>query len=125
MEEGIICFVIYVLVALVMIGIGVSQFRSKTPVGFYSGEKPFEAEELSDVAMWNKKHGEMWVIYGIIIIVSGFIGTFMIDSDAAWWVILLPMAGGVVVPVIGMIWYHDKLIRKYKISKGRKTGYFG
>lgn len=115
MAEAIMCFVIYLLVALVMIGIGVSQLKSRTPVGFYSGEKPFEAEELSDVSMWNKKHGEMWIIYGTIIILSGFAGTFLIDANAGWQVISIPMVGGVVAPIIWMIGYHERLIRKYKV----------
>lgn len=109
-----ICFVIYLLTALVMIGIGISQLKSKTPVGFYSGEKPPAAQELSDVAMWNKKHGKMWIIYGVIIIFSGLAGTFLIGADASWQMILVPMVGGVVVPLIWMIGYHERMIRKYK-----------
>lgn len=109
------CFVIYLLVAFVMIGIGVSQLKSRTPVGFYSGEKPFSAEQLSDVVMWNKKHGEMWIIYGIIIIFSGLVGTFLIGADAGWQVISIPMVGGVVAPIIWMIGYHERLICKYRI----------
>lgn len=114
MAEAVMCFVIYLLVALIMIGIGVSQLKSKTPVGFYSGEKPPAAQELSDVAMWNKKHGEMWMIYGGIILFFGLAGTFLIGVDASWQLILVPMIGGVIGPLIWMIWYHDKLIRKYK-----------
>lgn len=110
------CFAIYLLVALVMIGIGVSQLRSKTPVAFYSGEKPFAEGELSDMAMWNKRHGEMWIIYGMIIILSGFAGTFLIGMDAVWQLVLVPMVGGVVVPIVWMIGYHERLIRKYKIG---------
>lgn len=115
MAEAIMCFVIYLLVAFVMIGIGVSQLKSRTPVGFYSGEKPFSAEQLSDVVMWNKKHGEMWIIYGIIIIFSGLVGTFLIGADAGWQVISIPMVGGVVAPIIWMIGYHERLICKYRI----------
>lgn len=111
------CFVIYLLVALVMVGIGVSQLKSRKPVGFYSGEKPFSAEQLSDVAMWNKKHGKMWIIYGMIIVLSGFAGTFLIGMDAAWQVILIPMVGGVVVPIMWMIGYHERLIRNFKMDR--------
>lgn len=110
------CFVIFLLVALIMIGIGVSQLKSKTPVGFYSGEKPFAAEELSDVAAWNKKHGVMWIIYGLVIIFSGFAGTFLIGANAGWQLNLVIMGGGVVVPLAWMIGYHERLVRKYKID---------
>lgn len=104
------CFVIYLLVAFIMIGIGRTQLKSKTPVAFYSGEKPFDAEELSDVSEWNRRHGLMWITYGIIIIVSGLTGGLI--KDSLW--CLIPMIGGLCVPVIGMIWYHHKLIRLYK-----------
>ncbi len=116
MAEAVMCFVIYLLVAFIMIGIGVSQLKSKTPVGFYTGEKPFAPEELSDVVMWNKRHGEMWMIYGGIILLSGLSGTFLIGADASWKLILVPMVGGVIVPIVWMMWYHGRLIRKYKIG---------
>lgn len=116
MAEAVMCFAIYLLVALIMIGIGVSQLKSKTPVGFYTGEKPFDAKELSDVRMWNKKHGQMWIVYGIIIILSGLAGTFLLGADTAWQLGLVVMGGGVVAPLVWMIWYHGRLIRKYKIT---------
>ena len=56
-RENIVGLVIYLAVASVMIGIGISQLRSKKPVAFYSGEKPPGEEELSDVKAWNQKHG--------------------------------------------------------------------
>lgn len=117
MTGAVMCFVVYVLVALIMIGIGVSQLKSKTPVGFYTGEKPFAPAELSDVAMWNKKHGEMWIVYGAIIILSGLAGTFLIGADTAWQLGLAVMGGGVIAPIVWMMWYHARLIRKYKISR--------
>ena len=63
MAGTIISAVVFGFVALIMLGIGISQLKSKDPVGFYTGEKPPEKERLSDVNAWNKKHGMMWVIY--------------------------------------------------------------
>ncbi len=111
--EFYLSFFIYLCVALIMIGIGRSQLKSKTPVAFYSGEKPLDASELSDVSMWNRKHGIMWVIYGIILILSGLAGGMAAGKDSLW--CLLPMLGGTIVPLIWMIWYHHRLIREYKI----------
>lgn len=107
---AIIGFGVYVLTALFMIGIGVFQLKSKKPVGFYSGEEPPKASELSDVDAWNKKHGSMWLIYGVIILLSYVVGMPLLDN--IW--CLIPMCGGVLVPVPVMIWYHRQLIRKYK-----------
>lgn len=102
--------IVFVMVAILMIGIGVWQLKSTAPVGFYSGEKPPREEELTDVKAWNRKHGTMWVIYGIVIIISGLVGCII--GDSIW--CLIPYCGGIVVPVIIMIWYHHRLIKKYK-----------
>ena len=77
MAEKIITFVIFLLVSMIFIIIGISQIRSKEPVGFYSGEKPPKTEQLLDMAVWNKKHGYMWIIYGLAIIASFIICLFI------------------------------------------------
>lgn len=107
---SIITFIVFLIVAAIMIGIGISQLRNSSPVAFYSGEKPPKAEELTDVHAWNKKHGMMWIIYGITIISSYFAGYIIGDSILC----IFPFCGGLIVPVIIMIWYHNKLIKMYK-----------
>lgn len=73
---NVICFAIYFLAALLMISIGVSQLKNQEPVGFYSGEKPPNKDELTHVISWNKKHGTMWVLYGIISTINHYICSF-------------------------------------------------
>lgn len=107
---NIFCFFIFIIVALLMIGIGVSQLRSQKPVGFYSGEQPPKEEELKDVPAWNVRHGLMWLIYGIIIIISYF--AWFLIGDSVWCII--PVCGGLIVPIVVMIWYHHRLIKRYK-----------
>ena len=98
--ENIIGLLIYLMVAFFMVGIGIFQLKSKEPVGFYSGEKPFAKEEISDVIAWNKQHGWMWIIYGIVIFLSYGIG-YIIGMDSILCVI--PMCGGVMIPIPLMI----------------------
>ena len=112
LAEIIIGVVIYLIVAAVMLGIGISQYRSKSPVGFYSGEKPPMEKELTDVSMWNKEHGKMWIWYSIVIILSYIVGIPFINSDSVWCVV--PMCGGIIAPIPLMIRYHHKLISQYK-----------
>lgn len=112
MIETIISGVVFGIVALIMLGIGISQLKSKDPVGFYSGEKPPQKEQLSDVNAWNKKHGRMWVIYGICIICSWVCSSFMGDSIFS----AIPMFAGLLIPVIIMIFYHHKLVKAYFIK---------
>ena len=68
--------------------------------------------ELIDVEAWNKKHGKMWILYGAIIIVSYLVGVPFLIVDSVWGV--LPMCGGLIVPILLMIRYHHKLLREYK-----------
>lgn len=107
--ENIIGLAIYVVVALFMVAIGIAQLKSKDPVGFYSGEEPPKAESLTDVCAWNKRHGMMWLIYGIIIFVSYLIGSII--GESIWSII--PMMGGVIIPLPFMIWYHHRLMKKF------------
>lgn len=106
----IITFIIFLFVAIFMIGIGIFQLKSISPVGFYSGERPPKEEELIDVRAWNRKHGMMWVVYGIIIILSAIVGAVIGDSILC----IIPLLGGMLVPILVMIWYHHRLVRKYK-----------
>lgn len=108
-SEDMIGLGIYVFVALVMMGIGIRQLNSKKPVGFYTGENPPGEEDVTDIKAWNRKHGLMWLTYGCIILISFFIGSGFDDSIWA----VLPMIGGVVIPLIFMILYHHRLCKKY------------
>ena len=112
MLDIIFGLVIYLVVAAVMLGLGISQYKSTKPVGFYSGEKPPLESELTDVLMWNKKHGRMWIWYGIVIILSYAAGIPYIKTDSVWCVV--PLCGGIILPLPMMIIYHHKLTREYK-----------
>lgn len=105
----IISGVVFGFVALIMFGIGISQLKSKDPVGFYTGEKPPEKERLSDVNAWNKKHGMMWVIYGGCIICSWVCSAFTRNSLHP----VIPLIVGVVTPIFIMAVCHHKLVKKY------------
>ena len=113
MAGTIISGVIFCVVALIMLGIGISQLRSKDPVGFYTGEKPPKTEQLSDVHAWNKKHGIMWIIYGICIICSWICSAF-IGGDSIYSVI--PLCIGVLLPILVMVYLHHRLVKMYFIQ---------
>lgn len=115
--ETLIGLVISLLVALIMIGIGISQLKSKTPTGFYTGEKPPRPEELSDVDAWNKKHGRMWITYGIVIILSYLLFILIgLDTNGG----LIVYCNGIILPIVVMIGYHNKLIKTYRLSKKKQ-----
>ena len=101
------------IVALIMLGIGISQLKNKEPVGFYTGEKPPKVEQLSDVNAWNKKHGIMWVIYGICIIGAWICAAF-IGGDSIYSVI--PLCIGLLFPLPIMVLLHHKYVKMYYIN---------
>lgn len=109
MKENIIAFVVIVLVCIVMMVIGISQIKSKKPVGFYSGEKPPLEEELIDVVMWNKKHGLIWLFYEIAMLVSFVAGNLIGNEFVASMLFLVVILGG--IPM--MILRHNALKKKY------------
>ena len=113
MFQIIITVITFGIVALVMFGIGITQMRSKEPVGFYSGIKPPSREELTDVDAWNKKHGIMWIIYGICIICSWICSAF-IGGDSIYSVI--PLCIGVLLPILVMVLLHHRLVKMYFIQ---------
>ena len=109
MAENIIAFVIFLLTSLIMVGIGISQMKSKKPVGFYTYEKPPKKEQLSDMEVWNKKHGMMWITYGISIMSSFLVCAFVSNEIVVLIIILSVICGA--LPI--MMWYHAYLQKKY------------
>lgn len=116
--EFLIGFFISLLVALIMIGIGISQLKSKTPAAFYTGEKPLSPKELSDVDAWNRKHGHMWITYGIVILLSYLLAALVgLDTTPG----LIVYCNGIVLPIVVMIWYHNKLTEIYRLPKKKQS----
>lgn len=109
MAENIIAFVTVLLVSIIFIIIGVSQIRSKEPVGFYSGVKPPKKEELMDMGAWNKKHGCMWIGYGLAFIIAFIICSFVKTEGIAATIMICVGFGWLVI----MMLYHCYLKKTY------------
>ena len=96
------------VVLLISIGpifiLGVVQFRSKDPVGFWAGKKPPRKEQITNVKSYNRKHGIMWILYG-----AGLIGCFVCGQPfgelIAAYLCMMEAIGGIFV----MAAYHNKL----------------
>ena len=109
--ETIMGLVIVSLVALVMLTIGICQFKKKdVPVGFYNLIAPPKKEEITDIIAWNKKHGMIWIIYGICIELGFLIGNVM----PSWVLQMIFMAGGIILPLPFMVMRHKSLEKEYK-----------
>ena len=111
--EMIIGLVIISIVAGIMIIIGLFQLSKKdNPVGFYNVIDPPKKEEISDVIQWNKKHGIIWLTYGICIELGFWLG-FVMPVEVLEMVFMI---GGVIIPLPFMVIRHRKLEKEYKLK---------
>ena len=111
--ETVIVSVILLISAAPIIIIGIVQYRSKDPVGFWSGKKPPPKEQITDVKAYNQKHGLMWILFGVGFILSFVCGLFF-GGAVAGYLCMIEVIGG----IFAMIAYHEKLDRMYYKKEG-------
>lgn len=107
--ESIILLIVIAWLTFIMLVVGIFQLKSKEPVGFYTGEKPLKREQVTDVAAWNKKHGLMWISYGIAILLTFIIGMIVGDEKFFGIMFMTVVLGSLPVMII----YHHWLKKKY------------
>lgn len=111
--EMIMGLIILSFVAAIMGLIGVCQVVKKdAPVGFYNVIDPPKKEEITDIIQWNKKHGMLWILYGICIELGFWIG-YVMPSEVLE---MIFMMGGVVLPLPLMIVRHHRLEKEYRVK---------
>jgi len=110
MNEGMVMGLIIIsIVAAIMILIGVVQFVKKdTPVGFYNVIDPPKKDEITDIIQWNRKHGIIWIVYGICIEAGFWLG-FIMPTEVLE---MIFMMGGIVIPLPFMVIGHRSLEKK-------------
>lgn len=113
MAETIITLIILMVSIGPIIILGIVQYRSKEPVGFWSGKKPPEREQITDVRAYNRKHGLMWILYGVGFIVC-FVCGLPFGGLTAGYLCMIEAMGG----ILAMIAYHNKLNRMYYRKQG-------
>lgn len=113
MTETIFCAVILLVSIGPIIILGIVQYRSKDPVGFWSGKKPPEREQITDVRAYNRKHGLMWISYGVGFIVC-FVCGLPFGGLIAGYLCMIEAMGG----ILAMIAYHNRLNRMYYRKQG-------
>lgn len=109
--ETIIGAVCVSIVAVIMFAIGGYQFLKKDePVGFYNMTNPPRKEEISDVMQWNKKHGMIWLVYGLCIELGFWLGYLV----PVTFLQVVFVVGGGLLPMPFMVVAHHKLEKEYK-----------
>lgn len=103
--------VIIFIVAMIMVAIGISQYVKKdVPVGFYNVIDPPKKEDITDIIQWNKKHGIIWISYGICIELGFWLGSIMPLEVLE----ITFLIGGVLIPLPFMVIRHEYLVKKYQ-----------
>ena len=70
MTEGIIAFVIWILVSFVFVGIGIYDLRVNEVVGFWSNvKKPVVNDE--NLKAYNRAVGILWIAFAVIFMLLG------------------------------------------------------
>ena len=115
MAEIVISSVVVLVSTMSVIMIGIVQYRSKDPVGFWSGKKPPKKEQITDVKAYNRKHGLMWILLGVGFILC-FVHGLLFGRVIAGYLCMIEVIGGILV----MIAYHEKLDRMYCKKEGDK-----
>ena len=111
--EGLILFIVCIVMILTFSGFGLYSWRRKTPANFWAGEKIPDGA-VSDVKKYNRANGLMWIIYGVLYLIPAVMGFFNVASAGIALAVLT--FGG--LPVL--IFIYVKIIRPKYISNSDK-----
>ncbi len=100
-------FVIWSLVSAILLGIGISAWKSKKPVGFFTGVKP---PEVKDISKYNRSVAVLWFVYAILIEICGIPLLFLEHNSAGF----IPVIIGVAAITIAMEIVYLQIEKTYK-----------
>ncbi len=104
----IIGFVIWSLVSAILLGIGISAWTSKKPVGFFTGAKP---PEVKDTTRYNRSVAVLWFVYAILVELCGIPLLFLEQNSAGF----IPMIFGVVAATIAVCIAYLQIEKKHRL----------
>ena len=107
MNRSTIAFIIWALVGCFMLGLGISAFFKKKPVGFWANIKTFE---VNDIKGYNRATGFLFIAYGSIFIVLGI--PLLSGQNTPY--ILLSVLGVMIETIAIMAIYSLYIIKKYE-----------
>ena len=103
----IIGFIIWSLVCIVLFGIGIWSYRSRDPVGFWTGSKP---PRVKDVTKYNHAVGILWLVYAVLMETLGVPLLFLEQNSTGF----VPVMLGSVAATIGLMIGYVFIERKYR-----------
>lgn len=103
----VIAFVIWSIVAAVFLAIGISEWKSKEAVGFFTFVKP---PEVTDVRGYNHSVAVLWMAAAVIMELMGAPFLFLEQNSPAYMIVVI----GMLLLVIGMMIAYTQIEAKYK-----------
>ena len=107
MTGRIIGFVIWCVVGCLFIVLGIYNFYSQKPMGFWANVQMFE---VTDRKKYNAAVGKLFIILGIVFILLGL--PLLAGQNSPW--IFLSVLGALMECIIAMIVYTVVIEEKYK-----------
>ncbi len=106
-ESYMIGFLFWSIVAVVFMGIGISNRKSEQAVGFFTGVKP---PVVRDVKRYNHAVSMLWFISAVLFEIMGVPLLFLEQNSPVFMFVIF----GVVFLIIGMIIGYLRIETKYK-----------
>lgn len=97
-------FILWTLCCCLLLGIGVSSFFAKKPVGFFANAKPFP---VKNVKGYNRACGILFICYSLVCMAAGIPLLFPQNS-----IVILFSVGGMVIATIALILVYVLVIEK-------------
>ena len=111
MAEGIIAFIIWIMVSLVFVVIGIYDLRAKEVVGFWSnGKKPIVQEE--NLKAYNRAVGILWIAFAVVFM---FLGLPLLAGDNSPLVVITLL--GTLAEVVALMAVYVLVIEKKYCGK--------
>lgn len=107
MTGNMIGFVIWLVVGVIIIGLGIRAYLSRKVVCFWANIKPIS---VNDITGYNRAVGKLLVIYGVVLIALGL--PLFSGQNSSF--ILLSVLGVMIETVVIMAIYSLCIERKYK-----------
>ena len=92
---------------MIGLGIGIWSYRSKEPVGFFTGAKP---PEVKDTKKYNHAVAILWFVYAALFELSGIPLLFFEQNSAGF----VPVFLGTLFITIGLMVGYVAIERKYR-----------
>ncbi len=108
MTEGMLAFILWVLVSLIFAGIGVYDLRADKVVGFWSnGKRPEIAPE--NIKAYNRAVGKLWIGFALFFML---LGLPLLAGDESP-LIVITLLGSLLAVVVLMAVYVLVIEKKY------------